>query len=86
MECRISPINDSKLTVNWLKDGKPLIEASRFKALCEFGFVTLDILYALPEDSGIYECVVVNDKGEASTKSHVKVMISIVFFFAFEYF
>ncbi|VDK72603.1 unnamed protein product [Litomosoides sigmodontis] len=74
MECRVSPINDSKLTVNWLKDGKPLTEASRFKASCEFGFVTLDILYALPEDSGIYECVVMNDKGEASTKSRVVVL------------
>ncbi|CAG9532190.1 unnamed protein product [Cercopithifilaria johnstoni] len=74
MECRVSPINDSKLTINWLKDGKPLAEASRFKSLCEFGFVTLDILYALPEDSGIYECVVMNDKGEASTKTHVAVL------------
>ncbi|VDK66159.1 unnamed protein product, partial [Onchocerca ochengi] len=74
MECRVSPINDSKLTVNWLKDGKSLTEASRFKPSCEFGFITLDILYALPEDSGDYECVVVNDKGEASTRTHVTVL------------
>uniref|UniRef100_A0A915PRJ2 Ig-like domain-containing protein n=1 Tax=Setaria digitata TaxID=48799 RepID=A0A915PRJ2_9BILA len=74
MECRVSPINDSKLTVNWLKDGKPLPEASRFKPSCEFGFVTLDILYALPEDNGVYECVVVNDKGEASTKTRITVL------------
>ncbi|OZC07058.1 hypothetical protein X798_05950 [Onchocerca flexuosa] len=74
MECRVSPINDSKLTVSWLKDGKSLTEASRFKPTCEFGFVTLDILYALPEDSGDYECVVVNDKGEASTRTHVTVL------------
>lgn len=73
MECRVSPINDSKLTVNWLKDGKPLAEASRFKPSYEFGFVTLDILYALPEDSGIYECIVMNDKGQASTKTHITV-------------
>nr|CDQ05422.1 BMA-KETN-1, isoform j [Brugia malayi] len=74
MECRVSPINDSKLTINWLKDGKPLAEASRFKPSCEFGFVTLDILYALPEDSGVYECIVMNDKGEASTETHVTVL------------
>ncbi|MCP9264543.1 hypothetical protein DINM_022655 [Dirofilaria immitis] len=74
MECRVSPINDSKLTVSWLKDGKPLMEASRFKSSCEFGFVILDILYALPEDSGIYECVVENDKGKASTGTHITVL------------
>ncbi|VDN34592.1 unnamed protein product, partial [Gongylonema pulchrum] len=74
LECRVTPINDSKLTVHWLRDGKPLPEASRFKPTSEFGFVTLDILYAYPEDSGVYECVVVNDKGEASTKTHVTVL------------
>lgn len=73
MECRVSPINDSKLTVNWLKDGKPLVESSRFKPSFEFGYVSLDILYALPEDSGFYKCVVVNDKGEASTETQVAV-------------
>lgn len=86
MECRISPINDSKLTVNWLKDDKPLAEASRFKPSYEFGFVTLDILYALPEDSGIYDCVVMNDKGEASTRTHVTVKISKFSFFVFKSF
>lgn len=80
MECRVSPINDSRLTVHWLKDGKPLLEASRFKPSCEFGFVTLEILYAYPEDSGIYECVVVNDKGEASTKTIVTVCPLIFLF------
>lgn len=74
MECRASPINDSKLTVNWLKDGGPLMESSRFKPSSEFGFITLDILYALPEDSGVYECVVMNDRGEASTKTRVAVL------------
>lgn len=80
MECRVAPINDPKLTVHWLKDGKPLPEASRFRPSAEFGFVTLDILYAYPEDSGVYECVVVNDKGEASTKTHVTVCISFIEF------
>ncbi|VDN06754.1 unnamed protein product [Thelazia callipaeda] len=79
MECRVTPINDSKLIVNWLKDGELLPEASRLKARCEFGYVTLDILYALPEDSGVYDCVIMNDQGEASTKTHVLSMPKLEF-------
>jgi titin len=39
----------------------------------EFGFVTLDILYAYPEDNGDYELVVTNDKGETRTRTHIAV-------------
>uniref|UniRef100_A0A1I8A3Q6 Titin n=1 Tax=Steinernema glaseri TaxID=37863 RepID=A0A1I8A3Q6_9BILA len=74
MECRVLPINDPKLQVQWLRNGAPLPEASRFKTNFEFGFVTLDILYAYPEDNGEYELVAFNDKGQASTKSHVSVL------------
>uniref|UniRef100_A0A183TXY2 Immunoglobulin I-set domain protein n=1 Tax=Toxocara canis TaxID=6265 RepID=A0A183TXY2_TOXCA len=73
-ECRVSPINDPKLSVKWYKNGAPLPEASRFKPSCQFGFVTLDILYAYPEDNGVYECVVTNDKGEARTKAIINVV------------
>lgn len=73
LECRVSPINDPKLCVQWFKNGAPLPEASRFKPSFEFGFVTLDIIYAYPEDNGVYECVVVNDKGEARTKTSINV-------------
>uniref|UniRef100_F1KPJ7 Titin n=1 Tax=Ascaris suum TaxID=6253 RepID=F1KPJ7_ASCSU len=74
LECRVSPINDPKLCVQWFKNGAPLPEASRFKPSFEFGFVTLDIIYAYPEDNGVYECVVVNDKGEARTKTSINVV------------
>uniref|UniRef100_A0A915DZ78 Ig-like domain-containing protein n=1 Tax=Ditylenchus dipsaci TaxID=166011 RepID=A0A915DZ78_9BILA len=74
LECRVAPINDPKLTVSWLRNGAPLADASRFKQNFEFGFVTLDILYAYPEDNGDYELVVTNDKGQASTKAHIVVL------------
>lgn len=73
LECRVSPINDPKLTVHWLRNGAPLPQANRFRTNFEFGFVTLDLLYAYPEDNGDYELVVTNDKGEARTKAHILV-------------
>ncbi|PAV62890.1 hypothetical protein WR25_23783 isoform D [Diploscapter pachys] len=74
LECRITPINDPNLKIQWLRDGQPLPEASRFRPVFEFGFVSLDILYAYPEDNGSYELVAYNDKGEARTKSHIVVL------------
>lgn len=74
LECRVTPINDPKLTVQWYRDGQPMPESNRFKTNFEFGFVTLDILYAYPDDMGDYELVVTNDKGTASTKGHVVVV------------
>ncbi|KJH46031.1 immunoglobulin I-set domain protein [Dictyocaulus viviparus] len=74
LECRVIPINDPRLKVQWYRNGEPLPEASRFKTLFEFGFVSLDILYAYPEDNGVYELVATNDKGEARTKSQITVL------------
>ncbi|KAK0408252.1 hypothetical protein QR680_003855 [Steinernema hermaphroditum] len=82
MECRVLPINDPKLQVQWLRNGAPLPEASRFKTNFEFGFVTLDILYAYPEDNGEYELIAFNDKGQASTKSHITVLPKSALIFA----
>ncbi|KAK6048506.1 immunoglobulin I-set domain protein, partial [Cooperia oncophora] len=74
LECRVTPINDPQLKVQWCRNGAPLPEASRFKPTFEFGFCSLDILYAYPEDNGVYELVVTNDKGEARTKSQITVL------------
>uniref|UniRef100_A0A0N5ALN5 Immunoglobulin I-set domain protein n=1 Tax=Syphacia muris TaxID=451379 RepID=A0A0N5ALN5_9BILA len=74
LECRISPINDPKLSIYWLKDGVRLPEASRFRYSSEFGFVTFDILYAYPEDSGEYKCVAENDMGEVFTTCILQVL------------
>lgn len=73
MECRVAPLNDPKLTVEWLRDGAPLSDANRFQQRNEFGFVTLDILYAYPEDDGRYTLRVTNDKGTAETEARVQV-------------
>lgn len=54
LECRVAPINDTNLKVEWFRNGAPLPDANRFQQNFEFGFVTLDILYAYPEDNGIF--------------------------------
>ncbi|KAL3105626.1 hypothetical protein niasHT_021729 [Heterodera trifolii] len=74
LECRVTPINDPQLQVHWLKNGQPLPDANRYVQSFEFGFITLDILYAIAEDGGDYELVAVNGKGEARTKTHINVM------------
>lgn len=43
-ECKLEPINDANLTVEWFKDGQPLQCGSRFKPIFDFGYVALDIL------------------------------------------
>lgn len=55
LEARVTPINDPKLVVYWLKDGHPLPDANRYKQSFEFGFVSFDILHTLAEDTGDYE-------------------------------
>ncbi len=48
------------LVVEWFKDERPLQKGSRFVEINDFGYVCLDILYAYPEDSGVYSVVARN--------------------------
>lgn len=61
------PVNDNRLTVSWFKDGQPLLFSSRIRNIFEFGYVALEFLHIIAEDSGTYTCVARNDYGEAST-------------------
>ncbi len=71
-ECQLTPIGDPTLKVEWLKNGKPLIQGSRFIEIFDFGFVALDIIHAYPEDSGRYTIRATNAFGEASTQAMLK--------------
>ncbi|CAG2104736.1 unnamed protein product, partial [Medioppia subpectinata] len=72
-ECRLEPISDGQLTVEWLHNGQPLRSGHRHKAIHDFGFVSLDILSAYPEDSGEYICRAKSPKGETEIRATVKV-------------
>jgi len=66
-QCRVLPNNDPKLKVEWFFNGQPLAQASRCKFLNEFGFISLDLLYVNPEDSGKYTVRVTNEAGQAES-------------------
>lgn len=68
-ECRLIPVSDPTLKVEWYHNNAPLKSGSRFTETNNFGFVALDILGCLPEDSGTYTCRAVNQMGEAVTSA-----------------
>lgn len=68
-ECRLIPVSDSTMKVEWFHNGQPVKSGSRFSETNNFGFVALDILYCYPEDSGTYTCRATNALGEAVTSS-----------------
>jgi titin len=73
LECRLEPINDPNLRVEWFFNGKAIKAGHRFRTTHDFGFVSLDILYAYPEDTGTYMCKAVNRLGEAVNTCSVEV-------------
>uniref|UniRef100_A0A1B0FY72 Ig-like domain-containing protein n=1 Tax=Phlebotomus papatasi TaxID=29031 RepID=A0A1B0FY72_PHLPP len=70
-ECRVEPKEDPKLRIEWYRNGKPLPSGHRYRTVYDMGFVSLDILYVYPEDSGEYVCRAVNDLGEDTTRATV---------------
>lgn len=64
-EAKLIPTDDSKLAVEWYKDGKLLRAGTRIKTIHDFGFVVLEISPVYAEDSGIYTCRAFNEYGEA---------------------
>ena len=62
-ECRLEPVNDPKLRVEWRKDGVPLQASHRYKTTYDFGYVALHIVGAQPEDNGRYSVVAYNALG-----------------------
>lgn len=68
-ECRLIPVSDPTMKVEWYHNNQPLKSGSRFTETNNFGFVALDILSCLPEDSGTYTCRAVNALGEALTSA-----------------
>ncbi|GFS02464.1 titin, partial [Elysia marginata] len=70
-ECKLLPLGDPTMKVEWFKDGEPLHHGTRYKPSYDFGFVTLDIMWVYAEDSGVYECRATNDYGEDSTAATI---------------
>ena len=74
LECRLEPMNDPNLQVEWYINGKPIKMGSRFRTTHDFGYVALDILHAYQEDSGTYMCKASNKLGEAVNTCSVEII------------
>lgn len=72
LECRVEPINDPNLKIEWFINGVAIKTAHRFRTTHDFGYVALDILYTYAEDSGTYMCKATNLVGEAVNTCSVK--------------
>uniref|UniRef100_S4RBA9 Ig-like domain-containing protein n=1 Tax=Petromyzon marinus TaxID=7757 RepID=S4RBA9_PETMA len=68
-ECRLTPIGDPTMVVEWLHDSKPLDAANRFRMVNEFGYCSLDYEVAYPRDSGIITCRATNKYGADQTSA-----------------
>lgn len=57
------PSTDANLVVQWCKDGEPLTNGTRFHVEYERGIASLLIRHTIPEDSGVYSCMIANATG-----------------------
>ena len=72
-EAQIEPINDSKLRVEFLHNGKQLKQAARIHTVCDFGYVALDIGSLVSSDAGEYVCIIKNALGESKSSVNLNV-------------
>lgn len=72
-DCRVEPVGDSSLRIEWFHNGKPFATGSRVHMLNDFGFIALDMDYAYARDSGVYECRATNKWGSACTVAKITV-------------
>jgi titin len=70
-EAKLEPLTDPNLQVEWLKDGKPVIVGHRFRPIHDFGYVALDILDVIPEDTGLYTARATNLVGVAEVQAQL---------------
>ena len=68
-ECRLTPIGDPNMVVEWLHDGKPLEAANRLRMVSEFGYSSLDYEGAYARDSGVVTCRATNKFGVDQTSA-----------------
>lgn len=68
-ECRLVPIGDPTMKVQWLLDGKPLDNANRIQTMFEFGYTSLDVTHCYPRDTGVVSCRATNAHGGAETSA-----------------
>lgn len=72
-ECKLIPVNDQSMRVEWFHNGKALWAGSRIKTINDFGFVILEVSGIYQRDSGLYTCKATNRHGEATVSCKLQV-------------
>ena len=70
-EAKIEPLGDPNLHVEWFKDGRPVTLGHRFRPIHDFGYVALDIIDTISEDSGLYTCRATNLMGSCEIQAQL---------------
>ncbi len=68
-DCRVEPVGDPSMRIEWFHNGRPLGSGSRIRMIDDFGFVVLDIDWTFPRDAGEYVCRATNRWGNAITRA-----------------
>jgi titin len=78
LECRLQPVNDPNLIVEWFHNGDLVRNTSRMKAIHDFGLVVLELFPTEPQDNGIWLCRATNAQGKAEIQCEIKVIFCII--------
>ena len=73
-DCRVEPVGDGSLRVDWFFNGKAVMVGSRTHTINEFGFIVLDIDWTFRRDTGVYKCVITNKCGSAESSARLNVI------------
>lgn len=80
-DCRVEPVGDPTMRIDWLHNGRPFATGSRVHMLNDFGFIVLDMDYVYARDSGEYACRATNKWGQAITKANLTCKGIVLSFF-----
>jgi titin len=68
-DCRVEPVGDSSMRIDWFLNGRPFPFGSRVHTINDFGYVVMDLDWTYPRDSGELICRATNKWGSATTKA-----------------
>nr|XP_034839612.1 uncharacterized protein LOC117995729 [Maniola hyperantus] len=71
LTCSVLSSSDPK--ISWYKNGTLLDNKHKCRTKCVDGLITLEILNAVPCDSGEYSCTVENENGSVTSSANLKV-------------
>lgn len=72
-DCRLIPVGDPTLTVEWYRNEKLIEDSSRITTTHDFGYVSMTISHVRDDDEGVYMCRASNLLGEAVTTAAMKI-------------